>query len=61
MKVKFSDFPLLALKFVKFVVSFFKQKVNFSSEFVSLVSVMRDNSSVLFIAETLYAIDKRIP
>ena len=46
-KWKCSDFPLLALKFTKFVTPFFKQKV-FSSEFGSLFSVMRDNFSELF-------------
>ena len=44
-KCKFSDFPQLALKFTKFLMLFFKQKVNFSSKFGSLFSVMRDNSS----------------
>ena len=47
-KWKFSDFPLLGLKFTKFLMSFFKQKVSFSSKFGSLFNVMRDNSSVLF-------------
>ena len=47
-KCKFSDFPLLELKFIKFLMSFFKQKVSFSSKFGSLFSVMRDNSSALF-------------
>ena len=47
-KCKFSDFPLLALKFTKFLMSFFKQKVSFFSTFESLFSVMRENSSVLF-------------
>ena len=47
-KWKFSDLPLLELKFTKFLTSFFKQKVSFSSKFGSLFSVMRDNSSVLF-------------
>ena len=52
-KSKFSNFPLLALTFTKFFMSFFKQKVSFSSKFGSLVSVMRHNSSVhLFFAET---------
>ena len=45
---KFSDFPLPELKFIKFLMSFFKQKVSFSSKCGSLLSVMRDNSSVLF-------------
>ena len=47
-KCKFSDFSLLKLKFIKFFMSFFKQKVSFSLNFGSLFSVMRDNSSVLF-------------
>ena len=47
-KWKLSDFPLLGLKFTKFLMSFFKQKVSFSSKFGSFFSVMRDNSSVLF-------------
>ena len=47
-KCKFSDFPLLELKFSKLLMSFFKQKVSLSSKFGSLFGVMRDNSSVLF-------------
>ena len=47
-KCKFSDFPLLALKFTKFLMSFFKQKVSFTSKFGSLFSVIRDNCSVFF-------------
>ena len=47
-KCKLSDFPLLSLKFTKFLMSFFKQKVSFSWKFGSDFSVMRDNSSVLF-------------
>ena len=47
-KCKFSDFSLLKLKFIKFLMSFFKQKVSFSLNFGSLFSVMRDNSSALF-------------
>ena len=43
-----SDFPLLALKFATLLISFFKQKVRFSSKFGSLFSVMKDNSSVPF-------------
>ena len=48
-KCKFSAFPPLELKFTKFLISFFKQKASFSSKFGSLISVMRDNSSVLFL------------
>ena len=47
-KCKFLDFPLMELKFTKFLMSIFKQKVRFSSKFESFFSVMRDNSSVLF-------------
>ena len=47
-KCKFSDFALLGLKFTKFLMSFCKQKVSFSSKFGSFFSVMRDHSSVLF-------------
>ena len=57
-KCKFSDFPLLELKFTKFLISFSKQKVSFSSKFGSLFSVMRDNSSALFLAEALHAVEK---
>ena len=47
-KCKFLDFPLLGLKFTKFLMSFFRQKVSFSSKFGPFFSVMRDNSSVHF-------------
>ena len=47
-KCKSLDSPLLALKFTKFLVSFLKPRVNFSSTFVLLLSVFRHNSSVLF-------------
>ena len=40
-KCKFSDFPLLELKLIKFLMSFFKQKVGFSSKFELLFNVMR--------------------
>ena len=47
-KCRFSDFPLLALKFTKFLMSFLEPRVSFSSNFASLFSFMRHNSSVLF-------------
>ena len=47
-KCKFSDLPLLALKFTKFIMSFFETKRQFSSNFEALSSVMKDNSSILF-------------
>ena len=52
-KCKFSDFPQLAWKFTIFFMSFFKQKVSFSSKFGQPFSIIRDNSYVLFLAETL--------
>ena len=45
-KCKYSDFPLLKLKFIKFLMSFFKQEVSFLQ------------SCFTFLAENLYAIDK---
>ena len=47
-KFKLSDLPLLALKFTKFLMSFLEPRFSFSSNFASLFSVMRHNSSVLF-------------
>ena len=47
-KCKFSDLPLLALKFTKFFMSFLEPRVSFSSNFASLFSVMRHNYSALF-------------
>ena len=46
-KCKFPDLPMLALKFTRFLMSFLKPKVSFSSNFASLFSVVRHNSSVL--------------
>ena len=61
LKCKFSDFLLLKLKFIKFLMSSFKQKMSFSLNFGSLFSVMRYNSSVLFLAETVHNLNKRSP
>ena len=47
-KCKFSDLPVLALKFTKFLKSFLEPKFSFSSNFASLFSVMRHNSSEIF-------------
>ena len=49
------DCSLLRLKFIKYIMSFFKQKVSFSLNFGWLFSVMRDNSSVLLLLK-LYVI-----
>ena len=47
-KVQIFRFSLLKLKYIKFLMSFFKQKVSLSSKFGSLFSVKRDNSSAVF-------------
>ena len=39
--------------------SFLELGISFSSNFASLFSVMRRNSSVLFLSKSLYALDKR--
>ena len=39
----------------------FKTTIQFSLNFASLLSFMKDNSSVLFLAGTLYDLDKRSP
>ena len=58
-KCKFSDFPLLGLKFTKFLMSFLQQKVSFFSKFGSFFSAMRDNSSVLFLLK-LYMLLRKV-
>ena len=55
---RFSDFPLHALKFTKFLMSFFKQKVSFSSIFGPIFQCNERSFFSTFLAETLYAIDK---
>ena len=47
-KCKFSELLLLALKLTKFLMSFLKPQISFFSNFSSLLSVMRHNSSVCF-------------
>ena len=44
----YSDLTLLALKFIKLLMSFLEPRISFSSNFASLFSVMKHNSSVLF-------------
>ena len=38
--------------------SFFEPRASFSSDFASHFSVMRHNSSVLFLSKSLHALDK---
>ena len=45
---KFSNFWVVAWKFTKFKMSYLKLQVNFTLNFASLFSLMRNNSSVLF-------------
>ena len=58
-KCTFSDLPLLALKFTKFVMSILKPRASFSSHFTSLSSAIR--TLLYFSSKTLYAFDKRDP
>ena len=55
---KFSDFWVVGLKFLR---PYLKPQVSFLKKFASLFNVMRGNSSLLFLAETLYGLDKRNP
>ena len=52
------DFRVLISKFVKFLMPILKQ-VSSSPNFVSLFSLMKDNSSVFFLAETIHTLLKR--
>ena len=47
-KFRFWHFRVLWWKFAKFLMSFSKRQVSFSSNFASLLNVMKDNSSVPF-------------
>ena len=54
-KWNFWTFELLSrLKFRKFVMPYFIPQVTFSLNFASLFNIMRDNSSVIFLAKTFY-------
>ena len=57
--VKFSNFSVVGWKFTKFLMSYLKPQSSFSLNFALLFSVMRGISSVLFLAETSYDLDKR--
>ena len=58
-KWKFSDLPLLILKFTKFLMSFLEPGVSFSSKFASFFSVIR-LTLLYFLSKSVYALDKRI-
>ena len=53
-KWKFSNLPLLALKFTKFLMSFLGGRVSFFSKFASLLSVMRLTLWYFFIYIFIY-------
>ena len=55
----FETFRVLQPKFVKFLMPIFKRRVDSSPNFVSLFSLMKDYSSVLFLAQTVYTLLKR--
>ena len=60
-KSQFWYFQVLWWKFSKFFMSFFKPQVSFSSNFAPLFSFMKNNSSALFLAQTLYTfVTKRL-
>ena len=54
----FETFEHLGHNFVKFLMPIFKQRVNSSPNFVTLFSFMKDNSSVLFLAQRIYTLLK---
>ena len=61
LRINFWDFQVLRSKSVKFLMSLLKRQVCSSPNFVSLVSVMKDNSYVLFLSQTIYTLLKRSP
>ena len=52
---------MLWSNFVKFLMSILKRQVNSFPKFVSLFSVMKDDSSAPFLAQTIYTLFKRCP
>ena len=48
------------LRILSAQVKFLEQQISFSSNFALFFSVMRHNSSILFLAEILYTFNKRI-
>ena len=52
---------MLRSKFVKFLMPILKRQVDSSPNFVSLFSFVKDNSCVLFLAQTVYTLLKRSP
>ena len=48
-------------KFAKFLLSFLKTQVSFPSNVASIFSAIKQNSPILFLAQTLYTLFKRSP
>ena len=60
-KSQFRDFQLLCIKFPKFLMSFLKVQIIFPSNFASLFSVIKHNSSALFTTQALHNLVKGSP
>ena len=60
-KMKSLFFSLFQLFFAKFFMSFWKAEDNFPSNFASIFSAITYNSSISFLAQTLYTLVKRNP
>ena len=54
----FGGFWVPGSKFTKFL-SIFKQQIGFCSNFASILTIMRHNSCVLFLAEIVHTFNKR--
>ena len=57
----FWDFGVLGSNFVKFLMPILKREVASSPIFVSFSSFIKDYSSVVFLAQTIYTLPKRSP
>ena len=60
-KSQFRDFQLLCMKFPKFLMSFLKVQISFPSNFASLFSAIKHNSSALFLTQALHTLVKDSP
>ena len=60
-KSQFFDFPVFWWKFTKFLMSFLKLHVSFRSSVASIFSAIKHNSSILYLAQTLYTLVKGSP
>ena len=60
-KSQFRDFQLLCVKFPKFLMSFLKVQIIFPSNFASLFSAIKHNSSALFSTQALHNLVKGSP